>query len=240
MTKQGRLTTVAVVPAAGVGLRMKSSRAKQFLSLDRRPVLAVTLSVLQACRHIDEMVLVAASQDVAYCREHIVDEYGLYKVMAVVPGGARRQDSVRLGIEATQGRHDLVLIHDGVRPLIDQDLLSRVIEAAETQRAVIAALPAKETVKEVNAANEVARTLDRGRVWLVQTPQAFRYNEILKAHHLALAHGWEATDDAFLMEKLGVPVAVVEGSERNIKVTTPHDLELARFLLGSHPGTERT
>jgi len=240
MTKQARLTTVAVIPAAGLGLRMQSGRAKQFLSLNRRPVLAVTLSVLQGCRHIDEMVLVAPPKDVAYCREHIVEEYGLYKVAAVVSGGDRRQDSVRLGIEATQGRHDLVLIHDGVRPLIDEGLLSRVIEAAQTQRAVIAALPAKETVKEVDAANEVVRTYDRGRVWLVQTPQAFHYHDILKAHHLAAVQGWEATDDAFLMEKLGIPVFVVEGSERNIKVTTPHDLELARFLLRDRPGAERT
>ncbi len=234
MMKPSSLKTVAVIPAAGFGVRMKSERAKQFLSLDGRPILAVTLTVFQECREIDGIVLVAPSSDVGYCREHIVEKFGFTKVEKIVPGGQRRQDSVRLGIQATEGRYDLVLIHDGVRPVIEKGLLKRVIEAALIHRAVIAALPAKETVKEVNDRHEVVRTVDRHRVWMVQTPQAFRYHDILKAHEQALAQGWEeATDDAFLVEKLGIPVTVVEGSERNIKVTTPYDLELARFLLRS-------
>jgi 2-C-methyl-D-erythritol 4-phosphate cytidylyltransferase len=230
--KQSPLRTVAVIPAAGSGIRMHSERAKQFLSLDGRPVLAATLTAFQACREIDGVVLVVPPVDVTYCREHIVEKFGFTKVEKIVPGGERRQDSVRLGIEATEGRYGLVLIHDGVRPIIEEGLLKRVIEAARTHRAVIAALPAKETVKEVDDGHEVVRTYDRHRVWMVQTPQAFRYPDILKAHHMAVTEGWEgATDDAFLVEKLGIPITVVEGSERNIKVTTPHDLELARFLL---------
>lgn len=229
---QARLTTVAVIPAAGSGIRMNSGRAKQFLSLDRRPILAVTLTHFQDCNDIDGVILVAPPGAVAYCREQIVEKFGFTKVEKVVPGGRRRQDSVRLGIEATEGRYDRVLIHDGVRPVIDQGLLKRVIEAAVTHQAVIAALPAKETVKEVDDRRKVVRTHERHRLWMVQTPQIFRYPDILKAHHMAQAQGWEeATDDAFLVERLGIPVTVVEGSERNIKVTTPHDLELARFLL---------
>ncbi len=232
--KQSSLNIVAVIPAAGSGIRMKSERPKQFLSLDRRPILAVTLKLFQDCREVDGVVLVVPPGDVAYCRDHIVEKYGLTKVEKIVPGGKRRQDSVRLGIEATEGRYDLVLIHDGVRPVIEKGLLKRVIEAAMTHRAVIAALPAKETVKEVDDRHEVVRTYERQRVWMVQTPQAFRYQDILKAHELAAAQGGEeATDDAFLVERLGIPVTVVEGSERNIKVTTPYDLELARFLLRS-------
>ena len=232
MMKSASLKKVAVIPAAGFGVRMKSDRAKQFLSLDGRPVLAVTLGVFQASGHIDAVVLVAPPTDVVYCREEIVEKFHLSKVKKIVPGGERRQDSVRLGIEATEGKYDLVVIHDGVRPLIDKGLLKRVMDASATHRAVIAALPAKETVKEVDEHRQVIRTYDRHRVWMVQTPQAFRYEDILAAHHMALAQGWEeATDDALLMERLGIPVTVVEGSERNIKVTTPHDLELARFLL---------
>jgi 2-C-methyl-D-erythritol 4-phosphate cytidylyltransferase len=234
MMKQASFNTVAVIPAAGFGIRMKSERAKQFLSLDGRPILAVTLTVFQECREVDGVVLVAPPDDVSYCREHIVDQFGLTKVETIVPGGKRRQDSVRIGIEATEGRYDLVLIHDGVRPVLEKGLLKRVIDAAMVHRAVIAALPAKETVKEVDDRREVVRTVDRHRVWMVQTPQAFRYHDILKAHHMALTEGWEeATDDAFLVERIGVPVTVVEGSEKNIKVTTPHDLELARFLLSA-------
>jgi len=234
MMKSSSLRTVAVIPAAGFGIRMKSKRAKQFLSLDGRPILAVTLIHFQECSEVDGIVLVAAPGDVAYCREHIVEEFGLTKVEAIVPGGKRRQDSVRLGIEATGGRYDLVLIHDGVRPVIEEGLLERVMDAARTHRAVIAALPAKETVKEVDDRGEVVRTYDRRRVRMVQTPQVFRYADILKAHHAALAEGWEeATDDAFLVERSGIPVTVVEGSEKNIKVTTPYDLEMARFLLSA-------
>lgn len=231
---QASLNTVAVIPAAGFGIRMKSKRAKQFLSLDGRPILAVTLLHFQECNEVDRIVLVAPSGHVDYCREHIVEEFGLTKVETIVPGGERRQDSVRLGIQATEGKFDRVLIHDGVRPVIEAALLKRVLDAARTHRAVIAALPAKETVKEVDDRGEVVRTYDRRRVWMVQTPQVFRYQDILKAHTLALAEGWEeATDDALLVERLGVSVTIVEGSEKNIKVTTPYDLELARFLLSA-------
>jgi 2-C-methyl-D-erythritol 4-phosphate cytidylyltransferase len=224
--------TVAVIPAAGSGIRMKSERAKQFLSLEGRPILAVTLKLFQDCREVDGVVLVAPPGDVAYCREHIVEKFGLTKVKKIVPGGKRRQDSVRLGIEATEGEYDLVVIHDGVRPVIEKGLLKRVIEAAMTHRAVILALPAKETVKEVNDHCEVVKTYDRARVWMVQTPQVFRYEDILKAHQKAVAEGWkEASDDAFLIEEMGIPIKVMEGSEKNIKVTTPYDMELARFLL---------
>ena len=159
---------------------------------------------------------------------------GSLRSRKIVPGGKRRQDSVRLGLEATEGKYDLVLIHDGVRPLIEKGLIERVIEEAMVNRAVITALRAKETVKEVNNIRQVVKTFDRERVWMVQTPQAFRYQDILKAHQKALEEEWEeATDDALLIERSGITVKVVEGSEKNIKVTTPHDLELARFLLRS-------
>ncbi len=224
--------TVAIVPAAGAGVRMGSDRAKQYLHLRDRPILAVTLQALQKCISLDAIVLVVPSGDVAYCRSEIVEKFHISKVEKVVPGGKRRQDSVRMGLEALNGRHELVLIHDGVRPMVEPRLVEAVIETALRKRAAIAALPAKETVKAVDDGNQVTATYDRTKVWLVQTPQAFRYEDILKAHREALAKGLsEATDDAFLIEKMGIPVSVVPGSERNIKVTTPHDLALAQFLL---------
>ncbi len=225
--------TVAIIPAAGSGIRMESKRAKQFLSLDGKPILALALEPFQEST-VDAVILVVPLDDVEYCKKEIVERFGFTKVKKIVPGGKRRQDSVRLGLEATEGKYDLVLIHDGVRPLIEKELIERVIEKAMTNRAVITALPAKETVKEVNDLRDVVKTYDRERVWMVQTPQAFRYQDILKAHQKALKEGWkEATDDALLVEKSGVTVKVVEGSEKNIKVTTPHDLELARLLLRS-------
>jgi len=224
---------VAIIPAAGSGIRMESKRVKQFLRLDGKPILALTLEPFQEST-VAAVVLVVPQNDVEYCKKEIVERFGLTKVKKIVPGGKRRQDSVRLGLEATEGKYDLVLIHDGVRPLIEKALIEKVIKEAIVNRAVITALPAKETVKEVNDLRNVVKTYDRERVWMVQTPQAFRYQDILKAHHKALEEGWEeATDDALLVEKSGITVNVVEGSEKNIKVTTPHDLELARFWLRS-------
>ncbi|MBW2358457.1 MAG: 2-C-methyl-D-erythritol 4-phosphate cytidylyltransferase [Deltaproteobacteria bacterium] len=201
------MRTVAIIPAAGSGIRMGSGRAKQFLDLDGRPLLAVTLKSFQLCREVDAIILVVHSREVDYCRKKIVERFGLDKVIKVVPGGKRRQDSVRLGVEATNGDYGLVLIHDGVRPMIDEEFIEQVIAAAMTHRAVITGLPARETVKEIDRTNQVIKTYDRKIVWLVQT------------------------DDSLLVERLGIPVNVIEGSENNIKITTPHDLEMAKFLL---------
>ena len=224
---------MAIIPAAGSGIRMESKRAKQFLSLDGKPILALTLEPFQEST-VDAIILVVPLDDLEYCKKEIVERFGFTKVKKIVPGGKWRQDSVRFGLEATEGKYDLVLIHDGVRPLIEKRLIERVIKEAMVNRAVITALPAKETVKEVNDLRDVVKTYDRKRVWMVQTPQAFRYQDILNAHHKALKQGWEeATDDALLVEKSGITVKVVEGSEKNIKVTTPDDLELARLLLRS-------
>ena len=234
--KPHRKSVVAIVPAAGAGVRMNAELPKQFLELGNRPLLALTLDTFQNCDRVDAVILVVPEMDVTFCRDQIVHRFGMNKVVDIVPGGPRRQDSVRIGVKATQGNYDLLLIHDGVRPMITMELVERVIREAEKHRAVIAALPAKETVKEVNSKNKVVGTYDRKRVWMVQTPQVFRYRDILTAHERALSEDWEeATDDSLLVEKTGVTVTVVEGSDRNIKVTTPFDLEVARNLLAANP-----
>jgi 2-C-methyl-D-erythritol 4-phosphate cytidylyltransferase len=226
------MKTVTIIPAAGAGVRMGAGVAKQFMDLEGRPLLAVTLGHFERCTAVASVVLVVPHDRVVYCKEEIVQKYSLRKVNQVVEGGKRRQDSVRLGLEATQGRYELVLIHDGVRPFVGTELINRIIEAASRHRAVIPALPVKETVREVENDGRVVGTPDRKRLWLVQTPQAFRYDDILGAHRRALEENWEElTDDALLVEKMGIPVTVVEGWEENIKITTPWDLEFARFLL---------
>jgi 2-C-methyl-D-erythritol 4-phosphate cytidylyltransferase len=206
--------------------------AKQFMELEGRPLLAVTLGHFERCAAVASVVLVVPPDRVVYCREEIVQKYSLRKVNHVVEGGRRRQDSVRLGLEAMQGRCELVLIHDGARPFVRAELINRIIDAASQHRAVIPGLPVKETVKEVESDGRVVGTPDRRRLRLVQTPQAFRYDDILRAHQRALEENWEElTDDALLLEKMGIAVTVMEGWEENIKITTPWDLELARFLL---------
>jgi 2-C-methyl-D-erythritol 4-phosphate cytidylyltransferase len=226
------MKTVAVIPAAGEGVRMGTGLAKQFMELEGRPLLAVTLENFERCSAVESVFVVVPANRVSYCKEKIVNRYGLSKVGQVISGGKRRQDSVRLGLEAAQGKFDLVLIHDGVRPFVQPEFIARIIRAASEHRAVIPALPLKETVKEVGKDGRVAGTIERGSLRLVQTPQAFRYDDILSAHRRAGDENWEGmTDDALLLEMMGIPVTVVEGEEENIKITTPYDLELARFIL---------
>jgi len=230
------MKTAAIITAAGAGIRMGGEEPKQFIMLKGRPLLAITLECFARSPDIDGIVLVVPAERVEYCRREIVDQYSLAKVKHVEAGGDRRQDSVRLGLEATDGRYPLVLIHDGVRPLVSEHLIHRIVSAAKEHRAVIPALPVRETVKEADQTGLVVKTHDRKSLWLVQTPQAFRYEDILKAHRQALEEKWEEmTDDALLMERTGVPVKIIEGSEDNIKITTPGDLELARFLIGRMP-----
>jgi 2-C-methyl-D-erythritol 4-phosphate cytidylyltransferase len=222
----------AIIPAAGSGTRMGLKKAKQFMDLCGKPILAVTLSHFQRCNLVDRIVVAVSQDDVDYCLREIVDRYKLSKVFKVIVGGKRRQDSVRKGIEAVSDSCRLVLIHDGVRPLVTNGLIERVIKAANDFRAVITGLPVKETVKEADSKGRVLRSIDRGHLWLIQTPQIFRWEDIHLAHQKAIRHGWEeATDDAFLIEKMGIPVKMIEGEEDNIKVTTAQDLDMARFLV---------
>jgi len=226
--------TAAIITAAGAGIRMGGDQAKQFMDLGGRPLLAVTLERFERSPDIEGILLVVPPGKVTECRDRIVKKYSLAKVVKVVAGGKRRQDSVRLGLEATEGHYPFVLIHDGVRPLVSPELISRVARAMNQHRAVIPALVARETIKEADRAGLVVKTLDRRALWLVQTPQAFRYEDILEAHRRALEEKWEEmTDDALLVERTGIPVKIIEGSEENIKITTPRDMELARFLIGS-------
>lgn len=227
------MRTIAIIPAAGFGIRMKVEIPKQFLKLDGKPILAMTLEKFNGCSLIDGIILVVPADDVDFCVSEIVEKYCFNKVLKVTAGGKRRQDSVRSGIKAIEGGCDCVLIHDGVRPFVTIETIKNSIEAIKDERAVITAVPAKDTVKKAGKEGYVAKTYERRLLWLIQTPQAFRYDDILNAHKKAEAEAWdEVTDDAMLMEKLGIPVKIIEGSEDNIKVTTPHDLEYAEFLLG--------
>ncbi len=227
-----RQRTVGIIPAAGLGLRMGGNRPKQFLEIHGTPILALTLKAFQDCTAVDRIVVVTPEREIEHCRRDIVDRYHLHKVMEVVPGGERRLDSVRLGFEAAGTDFPLVVIHDGVRPLVDRELIEKVVRAAEDSGAAVAGVPARETVKEADTSARVIRTLDRSRIWFIQTPQAFASDILREAHKRARSEGWpDATDDAALVEKLGIPVTIVHGSEKNIKLTTPFDLALARFLL---------
>lgn len=223
---------VAIIPAAGQGKRMGAERPKQFLELKGKSILAVTLEAFERAKGICGIVVVVPAQEVAFCEEQIVKRFGLSKVVAVVPGGKRRQDSVRIGLEAAGSDYGLVAVHDGVRPFVNPEFIDKLLSEAAIKGAVVAAVPATDTVKEVDQAGHITKTYDRQKLWLAQTSQVFPYEVLLKAHQRALREGWdEATDDAFLVEQMGVNVTLIEGSPLNIKVTTPSDLILARAIM---------
>ncbi len=222
---------VAVVPAAGYGSRMKTEIKKQYLSLDGVPVLGHVLKVMDAAPVIQSIVIITGPGEEEYCRLAIVDKLGINKVTAIVPGGKERQDSVYNGLLALSPDTGIVLVHDGARPLLRPEGLEEVVTAAVKYGAATLAVPVKDTVKLAGEDGFVSRTLPRERLWLTQTPQAFRYDIILSAHHKAREGGFTGTDDAGLVEHLGLPVKIVPGAYENIKITTPEDLIVASALI---------
>ncbi len=198
---------------------------KLFTEVAGQPLLAHAIAPFQECASIERIVLVMASLNLKRGRD-LVERYGFTKATALVKGGERRQDSVRLGLEALGGC-DYVAVHDGARPLVTPELIARGLEAARETGAAAPALPIADTVKEAGPNGIVLRTLDRSRLWAVQTPQVFRYELLLRAHREITA---DVTDDAAMVEALGEPVRLFEGSRANIKVTTVEDLTLIEAL----------
>ncbi|MEK7237300.1 MAG: 2-C-methyl-D-erythritol 4-phosphate cytidylyltransferase [Nitrospirota bacterium] len=224
---------VALVPAAGRGLRMGGSIPKQFLSLGGEPLIIQSLRALQAAAVVDQIILAVPSADIEYCENEIVLRHRFTKVTKVVAGGVERQDSVRHALAEVPSDTEIVLVHDAVRPFMTQRMIDEVVAAARKHGAAIVALPMRDTVKQVRPDGMIERTIDRTPLWLAQTPQAFRRDWIETAHQKAYAEGVRATDDAFLVEWLGHSVAVVEGSGENIKVTRPEDMVIGEAILAS-------
>jgi len=226
------MRAVALIPAAGMGKRMGAGMNKQYLLLDGRPILAHTLAVFQEASFVDDIYVVIPEAEIAFCREQVVEKYGFAKVRDVIAGGSERQHSVLNGIRALNGyrEDDVVIIHDGVRPFIPTKILKHSIEVASQWDGALVAVPAKDTVKTVEA-GVVTGTPPRENIWLAQTPQSFRHGIISAAHEIAAAEGFLGTDDASLVERMGRQVHVVMGDYRNIKITTPEDMLLAETFL---------
>jgi 2-C-methyl-D-erythritol 4-phosphate cytidylyltransferase len=220
-----------LVPAAGSGSRLDGDTRKQYLELGGQTVLVRTLVRLAALSQVTAIHLIVPEEDVAFCRNELVERYHLDKIGAVIVGGAERQDSVRNGLEACGAENqDVILVHDGVRPFFPQEQIGPLVQLAAVEGAALLAVPAQDTIKEVFD-GRVRSTLDRRLLWQVQTPQAFRCDRIREAHRRAHAGGYIGTDDASLIEWCGWPVAVLPGHPYNIKITTPADLALARALV---------
>ncbi|MBW2121035.1 MAG: 2-C-methyl-D-erythritol 4-phosphate cytidylyltransferase [Deltaproteobacteria bacterium] len=233
--RRGR-RVAALIVAAGEGCRMGTPRPKPFVLLKDVPILAYALHPFEICSRIQSLYPVLRQQDLPSWQGEILDRFPFRKTRQPVVGGPSRQDSVRLGLEAITEDIDTVLIHDGARPFVDGSLLDQLLDTMEGVQAAVLAVPARDTMKVVSPSGRVLETPDRKGLWHIQTPQAFDFSVILEAHQRAAADGIVATDDAALVERLGVPVTVVEGSYRNIKITTPEDLIMARALLENGGG----
>ncbi len=221
---------VAVIVAAGEGVRMGGGPRKQYRNLGKFPILVHTLFAFDRNPEIDYIVLALPESDRSFCQEKIIAPFDFNKNIQLVSGGASRQESVYNGLKAVEGDCDIVVIHDGVRPFVSDRLVSESVAGAREYGACIAAVPVKDTLKIVKN-NAIQKTLPRDQVWLAQTPQAFRYDLIVKAHETARKEQFKETDDAALVEHFGGEVYLIEGELLNIKITTPEDLKIAKAIL---------
>jgi 2-C-methyl-D-erythritol 4-phosphate cytidylyltransferase/2-C-methyl-D-erythritol 2,4-cyclodiphosphate synthase len=222
---------VALILAAGEGVRMKSSINKHLLPIMGKPLLQYTLQVFQDHPSIDSIVLVGSLERF----NPFLNMVKFDKLIGVVPGGVTRQESCWAGIQSIQNA-DLLIVHDGARPLVDATTIERVICAATKCGAAIAAVRTKDTLKEVGSTGVIIQTPNRDVLWQAQTPQVFKFDLLRQAHIVAIQDSFQGTDEASLVEHLGYPVTISEGDYRNLKVTTPEDFVIAEYLISERMG----
>jgi 2-C-methyl-D-erythritol 4-phosphate cytidylyltransferase len=223
------MSVCAVVPAGGTGTRMGGTVPKQFLELNGKPILYYTLKTLQDCGIISELILVVPEKEYDNA---CTDWLGKPEIVTkVVVGGKKRQDSVYNGFCELSQKTEIVLVHDGVRPFLSHQMIQESVDAAREYGAAITAIPVNDTIKRVDDSGLVSQTVDREGLWRVQTPQVFRYELLEEAFKKANSEKFYGTDEGTLIEHLGKPVKVVEGSEQNIKITRPEDLRLSEIFI---------
>ena len=223
----------AIIVAAGQGLRMNEAVRKQYLHLAGRPVLGHTLLVFDRCDAIDAIYLVIPEDDFNFCGQTVVNPLKLQKKVNMVKGGAQRQESVYNGLIAVNEKDEngVVVIHDGVRPFVNTEQIEECVRGATNFGACIIGIPVFDTLKQVTRAGCIEKTIERDCMWLAQTPQAFQYTLIKKAHDHALREGYSGTDDASLVENYGKNVKIIKGSRNNIKITIKEDLLMAGVIM---------
>lgn len=220
-----------LIPAAGQGKRMGSSVKKPYLMLTDKPILSHTIERFERNSAVDDIFVIVHEADFESCNNNVLDPYRYKKVRGLIPGGETRQASVFNGLSALADDVDYVIIHDGVRPFINDEIIAKCLEATAEWGASVAAVPVKETIKFCNEDHFIVETLDRKLLWRVQTPQVFRKTLIETAHKKAIQESNDAPDDATLVERLGSPIKLVMGSYRNVKLTTPEDMRFAETII---------
>ncbi|MCK5282252.1 MAG: 2-C-methyl-D-erythritol 4-phosphate cytidylyltransferase [Nanoarchaeota archaeon] len=226
------MTNYALITAAGIGKRMNTEMNKIFLLLDEIPIVAMTIKRFQDCNAIDKIILIAREEDKDELQK-IKDKNDFNKVEKIVLGGDKRQNSVYNGLISIENAKvdDIVVIHNGVNPFIDEKTIIDSIEAAKKYEAAVVGFRARDTIKEVDEKGFVAKTLERNKMWQVQTPQTIRYGTAIRAFKKAFDDDFFGTDDTMLVERLGKKVKMIECPYENIKITLPNDLEFANKLL---------
>ncbi|MHC6178356.1 2-C-methyl-D-erythritol 4-phosphate cytidylyltransferase [Clostridium sp. JNZ X4-2] len=220
----------AIIVAAGKGKRMKSNINKQFINIEGKPVLYYSIDAFNRNSLIDRIVVVCGRDEIEYCRKNVVEKYGLYKVVKIVEGGLERQDSVFNGLKALKNC-DVVLIHDGARPLVTKKIIEDGIRYCNIYGACACGMKPKDTIK-IKGENGFSRTtLNREELFLVQTPQCFKYDLIYNCHKKVVEEKIHVTDDTMAVEHCGNKVYLYEGSYDNIKITTPEDLNIAEIMM---------
>ena len=217
----------ALVPAAGIGARMHLDLAKPLLEVKKKPIILYTLDVLQESSFVDEIILIFCKDNLEEGRR-LVKKHKISKVSRVIEGGATRKQSVSRGLDVVSAKTELVMIHDGVRPFVDEGSISRVVEEARLHGAAVLGVPVKSTIKKVDKRLDIDMTLKRDLLWEIQTPQVFERELIQKAYLRMSQHA--VPDDAALVELMGKKVRVVMGSYFNIKITTQEDLVFAEAI----------
>jgi len=225
----------AIIPAAGAGLQQGESSARVLMPVGGRSLIRRTLEAFDRCPEITGITLLISQRNLLEVTRELESD-GWRKAIDILLGGERRQDSVRLGLESLKhDPPDFVIVHDGARPLVSDELIHAGLEAARQHGAATAAIPVHHTYKHVDSAGFVHGTVERSDLMLVQTPQVFRYDWLMEAHEKAVRERIVVEDDAELIEKLGKPVKVFAGSTRNLKVTTPEDVLMVEALLATDP-----
>lgn len=219
----------AIVVAAGIGKRFGGDKPKQFLELSGKPVILHTLERFESCRQIEEIILVLPADVIENFRP-VIEKYELKKISRIIAGGETRAASVLNGLSAVNPQAQIVAVHDGARPLVSSEEIAQVVRKARETGAACLVAAVSDTIKEISG-DKILRTIDRHKLRRALTPQCFRLEILKKAFENAGNVGESATDECYLVERLGVEISVVEGSARNIKITVPEDLLLAETLL---------
>ena len=229
MFEKNKIT--AVILAGGSGSRMAEAMPKQYLEIGAKPILNHSIDAFENAECINEIILVVPCGQVEYCRQTIVEPGNYAKVTKIIEGGATRQESSFKGILATDKANDFIMIHDGARPFVQAEEISKMAKELTEKNALIMAVPVKDTIKKVSGGNVIEETLERKHLWAALTPQGFRRDSIIQAHEKALENGYQATDDASLLEIMGQKVHIIEGSYMNIKITTKEDVVFGEAIL---------